>query len=116
MGGLLSFLVFAGVLAAVLGCFAWFASRVRRRGLAGGALSAALASYEEAFRVTAHEAHHEIRAQAERRAPVLSPGDDWRRSSGGTGRPGAGTRRRPRPPRRSRRTFARLAGRLGRGR
>ena len=73
MGGLLPFVVFVGVLAAVLGLFTWLASVVRRRGLAGGAVSAALASYEEAFRVTAHESHVEIRAQAERKTPVPTP-------------------------------------------
>lgn len=73
MSDVLPLLVLAGALAAVLGFFRWLASRVRRRGTAGAAVTAALASYDEAFRVTAHDAHHEIRAQAERKAPLLSP-------------------------------------------
>ncbi|MDX3364961.1 hypothetical protein PV387_02785 [Streptomyces sp. ME02-6987-2C] len=77
MDALLPFVLLAGGLAAVLGSFTWLASRVRRRGLAGGAMGAALASYEEAFRTTAYASHVEIRAQAERRSPLLSP-DDWR--------------------------------------
>ncbi|MFF6786658.1 hypothetical protein [Streptomyces sp. NPDC012510] len=85
MDAFLPFLMSMGGFAAVLGFFVWLAVRIRRRGLAGGAISAALASYEEAFRVTAHESHVEIRAQAERRAPLLSPDDHWGRGPGGTG-------------------------------
>lgn len=40
-------------------------------------MGAAMASYEEAFRVTAHESHVESRAQAERKAPLLLPDDHW---------------------------------------
>ncbi|MGJ3560088.1 hypothetical protein ACR6C2_21780 [Streptomyces sp. INA 01156] len=70
MDALMPFLILAGSLSAVLGFFAWLAARIRRRGLAGGAMSAAMASYEEAFRITAHEAHVEIRRKqnAERRS------------------------------------------------
>lgn len=82
MDAFLPFLISMGGLAAVLGLFVRLAARIRRRGLAGGAMSGALASYEEAFRVTAHESHVEIRAQAEREAPLLSPGDHWGRSPG----------------------------------
>jgi hypothetical protein len=85
MGAFLPFLILVAILAVVLGFFAWLASRIRRRGLAGGAMSAALASYEEAFRITAHESHVEIRAQAERKAPILSPDDHWGRSPGEAG-------------------------------
>ncbi|MEU0808947.1 hypothetical protein [Streptomyces sp. NPDC005970] len=114
MDALLPLAIVFGVLAAVLGGFVWLASRIRRRGLAGGAMSGALASYEEAFRVTSHEAHYEIRAQAERKAPILSPDDDWRRSRAGVGRPGAGEgpERPSRSARRPRRGLARWAGRL----
>ncbi|MEU1201591.1 hypothetical protein ABZ446_35960 [Streptomyces sp. NPDC005813] len=80
MHAVLPFLILLAGLAAVLGALTLLASRIRRRGLAGGAVSAALASYEEAFRVTAHEAHVEIRAQRERKAPLLSPDDHWRRT------------------------------------
>ncbi|WP_171904295.1 hypothetical protein [Streptomyces abyssalis] len=47
MGDWLPYLVTAGVLAAVLGFFAWLAAVVRRRGLAGGALRAAPAAHDE---------------------------------------------------------------------
>ncbi|WP_254395517.1 hypothetical protein [Streptomyces sp. AC512_CC834] len=109
MAALLPFVILAGGLAVVLGLFTWLAVRIRRRGTAGGAMSAALASYEEAFRVTAHEAHVEIRAQTDRRAPLLSPDDHWGRGPAATDGDGAGTRRTTRrDPRRSR------GGRLGR--
>jgi len=64
------------ILAAVLGLFALLARRIRRRGLAGGALSAALSAYEEAFRVTSHESHVEIQAQTDRKEPIPTP-DRW---------------------------------------
>ncbi|MEU9061145.1 hypothetical protein AB0D13_20395 [Streptomyces sp. NPDC048430] len=108
MSDLLPLLVLAGALAAVMGLFRWLASRVRRRGTAGAAISAALASYDEAFRVTAHDAHHEIRAQAERKAPLLSPDRPWETGRGG----GPSSGERPR----SRRPLRRRAGRLWRGR
>ncbi|HZG02745.1 MAG TPA: hypothetical protein VE546_04035 [Streptomyces sp.] len=72
MGGLLPYLVVTGSLAAAMGFFAWLARVVRRRGVAGAAVRAAMAAYDEAFHVTAHDSHHEIRAQAERRAPVAT--------------------------------------------
>ncbi|WSQ06412.1 hypothetical protein OG604_00635 [Streptomyces sp. NBC_01231] len=117
MGALLPFLILIGGLTAVLGFFAWLAARIRRRGLAGGAMSAALASYEEAFRITAHESHVEIRAQAERKAPILSPDDHWGRRPGEAGQTGAENRRPRQPrPRRSRRGLGRWVNRLRSGR
>ena len=99
MDELLPFLMFAGTLAAVLGCFAWLAARVRRRGLAGSAMRAAMASYDEAFRVTAHDSYHEMQAQVERQAPMASPDDPWRpardRTAPGNGRTPTRTTRRP---------------------
>ncbi|GAA1097478.1 MULTISPECIES: hypothetical protein [Streptomyces violaceusniger group] len=91
MGDLLPYLIVAGVLAALMGFLGWVASLARRRGATGAALRAALASHDEAFRVTAYDSHHEIVAQAERKAPILSPDGQWtpshtladgRRSSG----------------------------------
>lgn len=115
MGELLPFLFLLGGLAAVLGLFTWLAARIRRRGLAGGAVSAALASYEEAFRVTAHESHVEIRAQAERKAPLLSPDDHGKPGPGDAA--ATGPRRPVRSgPRRARRRLGRWAGRLRSGR
>ncbi|MGW4228371.1 hypothetical protein ACWEF9_03630 [Streptomyces sp. NPDC004980] len=104
MGELAPLLVLAGALAAVMAFFTWLASRARRRGVAGSAIRAAMASYDEAFRVTAHDAHYEILAQAERQVPMVSPDAPW-----GRGRPGTA---RPRP----RRGLRRRVGRLWRGR
>ncbi|MFF0449114.1 hypothetical protein ACFYT4_22360 [Streptomyces sp. NPDC004609] len=112
-------LLFLGVgLAVVIGFFTWLASHVRRRGVAGAAITSALASYDEAFRVTAHESHHEIRAQAERKAPVLSPDDQWTPDRGrARRRPAAGSRRPARPfALRLRRGPGRRIGRPRRGR
>ncbi|AZP15271.1 hypothetical protein ACIGMX_32085 [Streptomyces aquilus] len=117
MDAFMPYLILIGGLAAVLGFFTWLASRIRRRGLAGGAMSAALASYEEAFRITAHESHVEIVAQAERRAPLLSPDDHWGRNPGEAGEAGGEGRRPMRPrPRRSRRSLGRWVDRLRGGR
>lgn len=91
MSDLLPYLIVAGVLAALMGFLGWVASLARRRGATGAALRAALASHDEAFRVTAYDSHHEIVAQAEHKAPILSPDGRWtpsrtlvegRRSSG----------------------------------
>ncbi|WP_326659346.1 hypothetical protein [Streptomyces sp. NBC_00385] len=107
MDELLPFLVFAGALAAVLGGFARLASRVRRRGLAGAATRAAMASYDEAFRVTAHDSYYEIQAQVERQAPMAAPDAPWRplRDRPPGSRPRAGSAR-TRTPRRRRRWWA----------
>lgn len=96
----LPYLIMTGCLAVVMGAFAWLASRIRRRGLAGSAMNAAPASYEEAFRITAHESHVEVQEQARRKAPLLSPDDHWERHPGMAGqargaKPGT-VRRRPR--------------------
>lgn len=99
MNDLLPLLVLTVALLAVTGVFRLLVARVRRCGTAGAALTAALASYDEAFRVTAHDAHHEIRAQADRKAPLLSPDRPWE-----TGRAAAartGPARRPGPRRRA---------------
>jgi hypothetical protein len=79
MNALVPYLLLAGGLAVVMGGFAWLASVVRRRGVAGAAMRAAMASYDEAFRVTAHESYYEIRAQSDRQQPVGAPGAPWRR-------------------------------------
>ncbi|MGQ4485355.1 hypothetical protein LRE75_35310 [Streptomyces sp. 372A] len=78
MASFLPLLICAGALAAVMGSLGRLAVHVRRRGLAGSAMRAALASYDEAFRATAHESYHEIRAQTDRKAPMGSPDDAWR--------------------------------------
>ncbi|MFK0174656.1 hypothetical protein ACIQVR_01690 [Streptomyces xanthochromogenes] len=87
------FAIFGG-LAAVLAALVWLARHVRRRGTAGAGVAAALASWEEAYRVTAHESHWEIKAQAERQFSVLSPDGHWPRAGEGNLRPAASRRRR----------------------
>lgn len=84
MDALVPFAVMFGGLASVLGFLVWLAVRVRARGLAGGAVNAALASYEEAFRATSHTAHVEIQAHRQRKAPLLSPDDHGQLGWGGT--------------------------------
>lgn len=115
MGEFLPFLVVTGALAAVMGFFAWLASLVRRRGLAGAAVRAAMASYDEAFRVTAHDAHYEIQAQADRKVPMALPGDPWRPIRGGDGPAGerGPLQRRPRRLWRGLRGRVRRSGREG---
>ncbi|MFC8078199.1 hypothetical protein ACFUN8_21965 [Streptomyces sp. NPDC057307] len=73
MNALLPLLLLVGCLAVVMGFFGRLALLVRRRGSAGAGITAAMAAYDEAFRVTAHEAHHEIQAAAERQMPLPSP-------------------------------------------
>jgi hypothetical protein len=112
MGGFLPYLLVAGCLAAVMGGLARLASVARRRGMAGSAMRAALASHDEAFRVTAHDSHYEIQAQAERKAPIHSPDDPWRPSHDEAARPGAeGRPLRPRPRRLRRYLHRVLSGR-----
>ncbi|NKI40052.1 hypothetical protein [Streptomyces physcomitrii] len=74
------FLVVLGSFAVVLGALARLAVHVRHRGSAGAGISAALASYDEAFRATAHDSHYEIQAQSQRKAPLPSPDDGPGRS------------------------------------
>lgn len=114
MDELVPFVIMVGGLVAVLGFFVRLAVRVRSRGLAGGAVNAALASYEEAFRATSHAAHVEIQVQTERKAPLLAPDDHWDRSEGRVGTPGTRTRRAPvTRPGRPRGALRRWAGRFG---
>ncbi|MGW1075808.1 hypothetical protein [Streptomyces sp. NPDC002537] len=82
MSDLLPILGIFGGFAAVLAGFVWLAFRVRRRGTAGAAVTAALASWEEAYRVTSHESYWEIKAQAQaqRQLPLQSPDGHWRPS------------------------------------
>lgn len=96
MSEVVPYLVVSGCLIAVMGFFTWLKRLVLRRGLAGSALRGALASYEEAMRITSHESQIEIRAQADRQAPVVSDDPRWTsRTSEGTS--AARTRRARRP-------------------
>ncbi|GAA2117705.1 hypothetical protein [Streptomyces synnematoformans] len=95
MSEVVPYLVVSGCLGAVMGLFTWLKRLVLRRGLAGSALRGALASYEEAMRITSHESHVEVRVQADRQTPVVSDNPRW------TGRAPAGTSAaRTRPSRR----------------
>ncbi len=116
MDAFLPFLIAVVGFAVALVPFVWLGVRIRRRGAGGGAMSGALAAYDEAFRATAHASYVEIRAQAERRAPLLSPDDHWARSPGRAAtRTGASSSTtsasRPRPGH-ARRGLRRWAGRL----
>ncbi|MDQ8702710.1 hypothetical protein RCO28_09440 [Streptomyces sp. LHD-70] len=84
-------LIALGMLAVLAGC-GWLAVHVRRRGAAGGGVSAAMAAYDEAFKVTSYEAHVEVQAQARRKSPLLSPDEEWRPVARPAGPTGAGGR------------------------
>jgi hypothetical protein len=117
MTAFVPFLILVGALAAVMGFFTLLASHARRRGVAGAAIGAALAAYDEAMRTTAHQAHYEILAQAERQIPMQSPDDPWRPAHGGASGPGPGGRRPLKPrPRRPRQGLRRRVARLWHGR
>jgi hypothetical protein len=51
-----------------------FARRVRRRGVAGQAIAAAMAAYDEGLHSAAHDTFVELRAQDERAPATPSPG------------------------------------------
>jgi hypothetical protein len=99
MTDLVPLVLLAVGLLAVLGGCTWLAVASRRRGAAGSAISAAMAAYDEALKVTSYEAHVEIQAQARRRTPLLSPDKAWRPPPRPTGRLGTAVPRsaRPRP-------------------
>lgn len=101
MNALLPLLVVVGCLAVVMGFFGRLAVLVRRRGTAGAAITAAMASYDEAFRVTAHDAHYEIQAAAGRQIPLPSPDDPAGRDLAAGPGPYTRPRHRHRPRHRS---------------
>ncbi len=70
----MAYLVFLGGLAVVLAGLTWFASWAKRRGRGSG-VAGALAAYEEAYRTTAHQSHHELRHQSARKSETASPDD-----------------------------------------
>ncbi|MEU5383768.1 hypothetical protein [Kitasatospora cineracea] len=68
------YLIVLGVLGAVLTLLGLAGRALRRRGGTGAsALRGALAGYEEAMRATSHQAHVELRAEADRIAPIAAP-------------------------------------------
>ncbi|MER7174084.1 hypothetical protein [Streptomyces mesophilus] len=77
MAEVVPYLLAFGGLIAVMAFFTWLKRLVLRRGLSGSALRGALASYEEAMRITSHESHIEIRAQADRQAPAFDDDPRW---------------------------------------
>lgn len=72
--GAMAYLVFLVGLAVVLAGLTWFASWAKRRGHGSG-VAGALAAYDEAYRTTAHQSHHELRQQADRKSENGSPDD-----------------------------------------
>jgi hypothetical protein len=69
-----AYLVFLGGLIVVLAALTWFASWTKRRGRGSG-VAGAIAAYEEAYRTTAYQSHHELRQAADRRFETGSPDD-----------------------------------------
>jgi hypothetical protein len=70
----MAYVLFLGGLAITLAGLTWFASWARRHGRGSG-VAGALAAYEEAYRTTAHQAHHELRIAADRKSETASPDD-----------------------------------------
>jgi hypothetical protein len=67
-------LLFLGGLVIVLAGLTWFALWARRRGRGSG-VAGAITAYEEAYRTTAHQSHHELRTQVDRKSETGSPDD-----------------------------------------
>jgi len=109
MGGWLPYLIFVGALVAIMGFFAWLAVLARRRGVAGSAIRVAVAAHDQAWQVSGYQSHLEVRAQAERKAPIESPDHPWRPASHDLGarHPAARAPRRGRLRRSLRRRFRR---------
>jgi hypothetical protein len=82
MGNVVPPLIIVAGMGAVMGGFAWLARLVRRRGLAGNAMRAAMAAYEQGWHVSGYEAYEELRVQADRTVPIPVPDDPLRPSRG----------------------------------
>jgi hypothetical protein len=70
----MAYVVFLAGVVVALALLTWFASWANRRGRGSG-VAGALAAYEEAYRTTAHQSHHELRQQADRKSETGSPDD-----------------------------------------
>ena len=70
----MAYVVFLGGLVVVLAVLTWFATWAKRGGRGSG-VAGALAAYEEAYRTTAHQSHHELRQAADRKSESGSPDD-----------------------------------------
>lgn len=68
----MAYVVFLLGVAIALAGLTWFASWARRRGRGSG-VAGALAAYEEAYRITAHQSHHELRIAHDRKSETGSP-------------------------------------------
>ena len=66
--------MFVGAVVVAVAAMAWFAAWARRRGRGSG-IAGAVAAYEEAYRTTAHQSHHELRVAADRKSETGSPDD-----------------------------------------
>ncbi|MFE9192327.1 hypothetical protein ACFYL6_22265 [Micromonospora sp. NPDC007208] len=75
MDEVLTFVVFAGCVAAVLGILWWLASRVRRRGIGGEVLG----PFEEMWHPAAHRFRAEILVQETRTVPTPPQGGRLKR-------------------------------------
>ena len=67
-----------GGIAAVMLALVLVATRVRRRGTAGPAISAAMAAYDEAMHSSAHDTFVEVQAQRDRKSAISAPADPER--------------------------------------
>lgn len=75
MSGVATAAIVLAAVALTMRALVLLARRARRRGTAGQALASAMAAYDEAMHVTAHEAYVEVRTQTERGAVVQAPTD-----------------------------------------
>jgi hypothetical protein len=66
----LTLLVFAGVLAAILGALVWLGRRVRRRGVGGGLMG----PIDEIYHPAAHRFRFEVQVQEQRLVPLPATG------------------------------------------
>jgi hypothetical protein len=83
MSEIVPWLAAIGAFAAVLGCLAWLAARLRRRGVGREIMG----PIDLIYRPYAQHLNIELQAQEQRMAPMPSPGDPLRPGPGGTGQP-----------------------------
>jgi len=67
-----AYLVFLGGVAVALAAMAGFARWAKGR---GSGVAGAVAAYEEAYRTTVYQSHHELRVAADRKSESGSPDD-----------------------------------------
>jgi hypothetical protein len=86
MSEIVPWLVAVGVFAAVLGCLAWLAARLRRRGVGREIMG----PIDLIYRPHAQHLNIELQAQEQRMAPMPSPDDPLRPRQGGMSQDGTG--------------------------